>query len=313
MNQSRSTGDSRSADTWPHLPYGEWKESCATLHMWTQIIGKTRLALAPMENHWWNVPLYVTSRGLTTSPMPVDDRTFTVDFDFVDHNLLVRTSQGARRALPLIPRSVAEFHAEYMAVLHALNIDVEMLARPVEVERAIPFAADNEHSAYDSEYVNRFWRLLVQADRVLKEFRGRFVGKSSPVHFFWGSFDLALTRFSGRPAPEHPGGAPNVANWVMREAYSHEVISVGFWPGSAQMQEAAFYAYAYPEPAGLAKAGVRPSGAYYSRELSEFVIPYEEVRKANSPDQALLQFLESSYEAAAELAGWDRGALERRR
>ena len=299
------------AEAWPSLPLAAWQDTCETLHLWTQIVGKTRLALAPMMNHWWQVTLYVTSRGLTTSLMPRGERTLEAEFDFIDHDLRVRTSEGDVRTMPLIPRSVADFYQEYRAVLRALGVEVELLARPVEVAEAIPFAEDRKHAAYDAPWARRFWRVLVQADRVLKEFRARFVGKASPVHFFWGSFDLAVTRFSGRPAPEHPGGAPSVADWVMREAYSHELSSAGFWPGDARFPEPAFYAYAYPEPPGFAEAPVRPEGAFYRRDMAEFLRPYEAVRTAPSPDRALLEYLQSTYEAAAELGGWDRVTLER--
>ncbi|MFN2399439.1 MAG: DUF5996 family protein [Gemmatimonadaceae bacterium] len=296
---------------WPSLPLRDWKSTCDTLHMWTQIVGKTRLKLAPMENHWWQVALYVTPRGLTTSAIPNSNSTFAVEFDFIDHKLIVATSGGATRSIALKPRSVAEFYGEYLETLKALGIEVRLWGMPVEVMDAIPFAEDRVHASYDSEYANRFWRILVQADRVLKRFRGGFLGKSSPVHFFWGGFDMAATRFSGRQAPPHAGGAPNVGDWVMREAYSHEVISAGFWPGSGAVLEPAFYAYAYPEPAGLPEAAVRPVGAYYNRDMGLFALPYETVRLATSPDEVLMDFLQSTYEAAADLARWDRSSLER--
>lgn len=300
-----------SEKSWPELPLAEWRDSYATLHLYSQIVGKTRLALAPMENHWWQVALYVTSRGLTTSPMPYDRRAVQVDFDFIDHRLLARTSEGAIASLALVPRSVSEFYREYMALLAWLGVDVKIWPMPVELAEVTPFTEDRAHAAYDPEAVNRFWRVLVQAERVMREFRGRFLGKSSPVHFFWGSFDLAVTRFSGRRAPRHPGGAPNVGDWVMREAYSHELSSAGFWPGGGAVNEPAFYAYAYPEPPGFADALVEPEAAYYNREMGEFVLPYDAVRRAPSPEKALMDFLQSSYEAAANLAEWDRAALER--
>jgi len=296
---------------WPSLPLAQWQDTYATLHMWTQIVGKTRLALAPMENHWWQVALYVTPRGLTTSAIPYGERTFAVDFDFIDHTLWMRTSDGATRALALAARSVAEFYAEYMAGLRALDLEVALMPSPVEVQTAIPFAEDREHAAYDPDAARRCWQILLQTDRVLKRFRGRFLGKASPVHFFWGSFDLAATRFSGRRAPRHGGGAPNCPDYVMVEAYSHECSSCGFWPGAGAIAEPAFYAYAYPEPAGYADHVVRPPGAYYHREMREFILPYEVVRKASAPDELLLGFAQSTYDAAAEHGRWDRAALDR--
>lgn len=298
--------DSSDAEVWPELPLEEWQDTYATLHMWTQIVGKVRLAQSPMVNHWWQVPLYVTARGLTTSAIPHGHKTFEIDFDFIAHELLIRVSDGKSESLPLAPRSVADFYAEVMRALRSLGVGVEIYTTPVEIPDPIPFTEDHTHASYDPEYANRFWRILVQADRVMKEFRGRFVGKSSPVHFFWGSFDLAVTRFSGRPAPEREG-----ADAITREAYSHEVISHGFWPGSGAMKEAAFYSYAAPEPKSLSEEMIRPEGAYYSRELSEFILPYDVVRRADSPDEALMEFLQSTYEAGASLGKWDRQALER--
>jgi hypothetical protein len=298
-------------DAWPALPLDAWRDSYATLHLYSQIVGKTRLALAPMENHWWQVVLYVTSRGLTTSPMPVDRRTVQVDFDFVDHQLVARTSDGASASFALEPRTVADFYDEYMNLLRGLGVEVKIWPVPVELAEVTPFPEDREHRSYDRDAVNRFWRVLVQSSRVMREFRGRFTGKASPVHFFWGGFDLAATRFSGRSAPPHPGGAPNVGDWVMREAYSQEVSSAGFWPGGGALNEPAFYSYAYPEPAGFADALVQPEAAYYDRAMGEFILPYESVRLAPSPERALMAFLQSSYEAAANLAKWDRSALER--
>ena len=306
---SPSRDDARER-AWPVLPPDAWRETHETLHMWLQIVGKTRLALAPMENHWWQVAFYVTPRGLTTSAMPYGERTVAVDFDFVDHRLVVRTSDGATRALPLVPKSVAAFYGEYLDALRGLDVDVRLRGVPVEVETAIPFAEDHEHAAYDRDAVERCWRMFLQADRVLKRFRGGFAGKASPVHLFWGSLDLAYTRFSGRRAPRHPGGAPNCPDYVMVEAYSHECSSAGFWPGGAAGVEPSFYAYAYPEPPGYAEHSVAPAGAYYSGELREFLLPYEVVRRSPSPDATLLEFLQSTYAAAADLGGWERAALE---
>lgn len=280
--------------------------------MWTQIVGKTRLALAPMENHWWQCTLYVSARGLGTTTMPSGTEVLTVDFDFVAHQLVLRTARGDERRVALEPKSVARFHAQYLEALRSLGFEIATLARPVEVERAIPFAEDEEHAAYDRDAVQRWWRALLQVDRVFKRFRGGFVGKQSPAHFFWGSFDLAVTRFSGRPAPRHPGGAPNCPDYVMVEAYSHECSSAGFWPGGGPIEEAAFYAYAYPEPEGYASAPVQPAAASYHAGAREFILPYEAVRTAADPDAALLQFLQSTYEAAATHGRWDRDALERK-
>ncbi|HEX6534802.1 MAG TPA: DUF5996 family protein [Gemmatimonadaceae bacterium] len=298
-------------DAWPSLPFTEWKDTLDTLHRWMQIVGKTRLALAPPVNHWWHVTLYLTARGLGTSPMPYEGRALEVDFDFIDHRLVARTSDGASRAIALAPRSVADFYREYVAMLAALGVRVPIWPVPVEMEDEIRFTGDEQHHAYDADAAARCWRILVQAHRVTERFRGRFIGKCSPVHFFWGSFDLACTRFSGRRAPPHPGGIPHLPDHVVREAYSHECISAGWWPGGGPVGEPAFYAYAYPEPAGCAEAAVRPRTACYHPDLREFVLPYEAVRTADSPDEALLDFLESTYEAGARLAGWDRGALER--
>ncbi len=279
--------------------------------MWLQIVGKTRLALAPMQNHWWQGALYVTPRGLTTSAIPFGETTFAVDLDFIAHALTIRTSGGGVRALPLAAQSVAAFFRTYMAALRELGIEVSLLARPVEVVTAIPFADDREHAAYDPAAAHRCWQILVQADRVLKRFAGPFLGKASPVHFFWGSFDVAYTRFSGRRAPRHPGGAPNCADYVMVEAYSHECSSCGFWPGGGAVTQPAFYAYAYPEPEGYARRHVGPAGAYYDADMHEFVLPYDVVRRSSHPDTTLLEFLQGTYEAAADLAHWDRAALER--
>lgn len=298
-------------DAWPSLPYTEWKDTLATLHLWSQIVGKIRLAQAPWTNHSWHVPLYVTSRGLTTSPMPYGARSFEITFDFLAHELRIQTVDGGDEAVPLAPRTVADFHRELFARLAALGLDIKIRTLPCEIPEAIPFETDQEHRTYVAEHAARFWRALVQADRVLKEFRARFVGKASPVHFFWGGFDLAVTRFSGRRAPPHPGGIPNLADWVTREAYSHEVSSCGFWPGGEAMPQAVFYAYAYPEPAGFKESPGRPASARYNAELGEFLLPYDDVRRAGSPDAMLLEFLQSSYEAAADRGAWDRAALER--
>ncbi|HJR36208.1 MAG TPA: DUF5996 family protein [Gemmatimonadales bacterium] len=296
---------------WPSLPLDSWRDTLDTLHMWTQIVGKTRLALAPPENHWWHIAFYLTPRGLTTSPMPYGTRTLSADFDFLDHRLHLRTSEGATRSIPLIPRSVADFYADYLEALGWLGIQVRLRPVPVEVQVAVPFAEDRQHASYDAEAVGRWWGLVLGADRVLKRFRGGFLGKASPVHFFWGSFDLAATRFSGRRAPPHPGGAPNCPDYVMTEAYSHECSSCGFWPGGGPVAEPAFYSYAYPAPPGYADRPVRPAGASYNRDLGEFILPLEAVRTAVDAEAAVLDFCQSTYEAAADLGDWDRPALER--
>jgi Family of unknown function (DUF5996) len=299
-------------EIWPRLPLPEWQETYATLHRWTQIVGKTRLALAPRQNHWWHVALYLSARGLQTSPVPYRERCFETEFDFLDHRLVTRTSDGATGVVPLVPQSVETFHREYMAMLRKLDIVPRIWPVPVELADATPFAEDRVHASYDPDAAQRCWRILAQADRVLKRFRGRFIGKCSPSHFWWGAFDLACTRFSGRPAPTHPGGLPNLPDRVTREAYSHECISAGWWPGSAGVvEEPAFYAYAYPEPVGCAETPVRPAAARYDGALHEWVLPYEAVRTAPDPDAALLEFLQSTYEAAANLGGWDRAAQER--
>ena len=313
MTSTHDLSAATARDAWPELPPLEvWQATRDTVHMWTQIVGKTRLAAAPPVNHWWHVPFYVTARGIHTSPMPAGSRTFDVEFDFVDHQLVVRTNDGANRTLALVPRAVADFYERFQGLLRELNIEVPIWPEPVEVETAIPFPADREHSAYDADTMQRFWRALVQADRVVKAFRGRFLGKVSPVHFFWGGFDLACTRFSGRPAPPHPGGVPHVADRVMHEAYSHEVSSCGFWAGGRGIGEAAFYSYGYPEPDGFKEAAVTPADAFYHRELGEFVLPYESVRTASDPDATLMGFLQTTYDAAADRGGWDRATLERR-
>jgi hypothetical protein len=301
---------STTASDWPALPFEEWKDTCDTLHLWTQVVGKIRLACAPMINHWWQVPLYVTSRGLTTSAMPYERRSFRIDFDFIDHRLVIQVSDGAAEVLDLEPRSVAEFYREVMERMRRLGLDVRIWTMPVEIPDPIPFEKDRIHCAYDAEKVQRFWHALVLADQLLTAFRGRFIGKASPVHFFWGSFDLAVTRFSGRRAPPHPG-APNLALYVAQESYSHEVSSCGFWPGNGGYGRAAFYSYAYPAPRGFSLAKVRPSAAFFDLSLGEFILPYDSVRDAASPHDSVLDFLQTSYEAAANLADWDRRELER--
>jgi hypothetical protein len=297
-------------ESWPSLDYAEWKDSCATLHLWTQIVGKIRLAHAPRVNHWWQVPLYLTARGLTTSAIPDGARTFQIDFDFIDHQLRIDVSDGRRDSLALIPRSVAAFYGEIMGRLCALDLETRIWTMPVEIADPIPFDEDRVHAAYDPVMVNRFWRALAQIDQVFTVFRSRFLGKASPVHFFWGSFDLAVTRFSGRPAPPPPS-APNIPDFVNREAYSHEVSSCGFWPGNGGFGHPAFYSYAYPQPAGFAEAAIAPPGAFYAKDLGEFILPYELVRQAERPRELLLEFLESTYSAAADLGKWDRALLER--
>jgi len=290
---------------WPPLPLAAWADTCATLHMWTQMVGKIRLALAPPVNHWWHVTLAVTARGLTTLPMPCDDRMMEIAFDFIDHRLIIDLSDGHRRALPLKPQSVADFYRDLMQALRDLEAAVRIWPMPVEVPSPIRFDQDVQHHSYDAAWVERWWRALVQIDAVMKEFRGRFLGKSSPVHFFWGSFDLAVTRFNGRRAPERPG-----ADLMTREAYSHEEMSAGFWPGSGALQEASFYAYAAPEPDGYKMAQVGPRAAFYSADFNEFILKYEDVRTAASPRDVLMEFLQTTYEAGARLANWNRRELE---
>jgi len=298
-------------DPWPALPLEAWRETYATLHLWTQIVGKIRLASSPWQNHSWHVTLYVTAKGLTTSPIPHGDRSFQIDFDFIDHQLVIQASDGRAGRLALVPQSVAAFYARLVAGMEALDLRVNIHPYPNEVPDPVPFAEDEAHRAYDAEYVARFWRILVQADRVFKQFRARFRGKCSPVHFFWGAPDLAVTRFSGRPAPRHPGGVPHLPDWVTREAYSDELSSCGFWPGGGLIAYPAFYSYAYPEPSGFATSPVQPADAFYSTELREFILPYEVVRQSATPDTVLLAFLQTSYAAAADQAGWDRSSLER--
>jgi hypothetical protein len=292
---------------WPELTLAEWSDTRDTLHMWTQVIGKVRMALEPMINHWWQVPLYVSARGLTTSLMHTGGRGLEIEFDFVDHVLELRMSDGRRRTVALMPRSVASFYAAVMAALDELGVHVRIYPKPQEVVTAIPFNEDEVHRAYDGDAVRRFWQALLQAHRLLTQFRSRFMGKVSPVHFFWGGPDLATTRFSGRPAPRHHGGVPNCPDWVQELAYSHEVSSCGFWPGGSD--EGSFYAYAYPEPAGFADWPVA-APAYYDSAMGDFILPYRDVRRATDPDAMVLAFLQSTYEAAAELARWDRATLE---
>jgi hypothetical protein len=295
---------------WPSLPLAAWQDTYATLHLWTQIIGKIRLALAPKLNHWWQSTLYVTPRGLTTASIPYGTRNFQISFDFLDHQLQIDTSDGITKSIALAPRSVADFYQTVLTTLSNIGIEVQIWTMPQEVSEPIPFDQDYQHAAYDPEYAQRFWQILVQVDRVMTVFRSQFIGKSSPVHFFWGSFDMAVTRFSGRRAPEHPGGVPNMADWVTREAYSHEVSSCGFWPGGGLVVEPVFYAYAYPTPEGFRDYPIQPTEAFYSSEMQEFILPYEAVRQADDPDAMLLAFFQSTYEAAANLGQWDRDALE---
>ena len=291
---------------WPPLPFPEWESTCDTLHMWTQIVGKTRKTLTPLVNHWWNVTLYVTQRGLTTSTIPFGHETFVAQFDFIGHRLLIETSRGEERSIELRPRSVADFYGEYMASLQSLGIQVSLHTTPDEFDDKTPFEQDRKHASYDRKYVENFRRILLNADRLFKQFRSPFLGKCSPVQFFWGSFDLAVTRFSGRAAPP-----PEGADAMTREAYSHEVISCGFWPGDRRYKQAAFYSYTMPAPAGLEKETVRPKAAHWDTQLGEFILNYDDARAAESPDQAILDFCESTYEAGAKLARWDRQALER--
>ena len=317
MNSSATLGPSTARERrshpairadWPSLRVEEWTETRDTLHMWSQIVGKVRLAKAPMVNHWWQVPLYVSPRGLTTTSIPYDHGYFECVLDFLSHELRLETDSGSRRSVALESKPVAAFYEETMVAFDDLGVEVEINTKPVEVEKAIRFEADEEHRTYEPDHAERFWRQLIQADRVFHTFRSRFIGKVSPIHFFWGGFDLAVSRFSGRPAPRHSGGAPNVGAWVMVEGYSHELSSCGFWPGGAD--EGVFYAYAYPEPEGFAQAEVLPSEAFYYAEGGQFVLPYEVVRRAQDPEGTLLAFLQSTYEVAAERAKWDREALE---
>ncbi|MGO4525289.1 DUF5996 family protein [Microvirga sp. 2MCAF35] len=295
--------------SWPDLPYPAWRDTAATLQLWTQIVGKIRLALTPWLNHGWQVPLYVTARGLGTSPIPIGNEILEIEFDFLSHLLRVRTSSGEERELPLQPQSVADFHSRLLTILSDIGITVAINEMPNEVADPIPFSQDRVHASYDRDAAQRFWRVLLQVDRVFKLFRSGFLGKSSPVHFFWGSFDLAVTRFSGRTAPPHPGGVPGLPDDVTREAYSHEVSSAGFWPGSDAFPQPAFYSYAYPEPPGFRDATVTP-GASFDTTLGEFILPYDTVRQAEDPDRLLLDFLVTTYDAAADAGKWDRATLE---
>jgi hypothetical protein len=293
-------------NAWPELKWAEWSETADTLHMWTQIVGKTRLALSPLQAHWWNVPLYVSARGLSTAAMPYGDEMLEIEFDFVSHDLRYRLSSGAMLSTPLRSQSVAEFYSEYRRSLAALGVPVQIDSLPCELKAPIRFEDDTQHATYDAEAAHRFWRVLVRVDRIFQEFSKAFIGKVSPVHFFWGSFDLAVTRFSGRRAPERPE-----LDAIQREAYSHEVISAGFWPGNGGFGDAAFYCYAAPSPAGLDQAKILPAAASYNSALGEFILKYDDLRAQASPDAVLMEFIESTYEAAAKLAGWDRTSLER--
>ena len=298
------------AARWPALPYAAWRDTCETLHLWTQVIGKVRLALTPWLNHSWHVTLHVTARGLGTPPIAHQGRYFTIEFDFIDHVLWLRTSDGHFRQLMLKAMTVAEFYADVMVALREIGIDVRINEMPNEIPGAVPFPDDRTHASYDRDYAQKFWRVLLSSHEVFSYFRTGFLGKVSPVHFFWGSCDLAVTRFSGRQAPPHPGGVPNLPDAVAREAYSHEVSSAGFWPGGGPIDYPAFYSYAYPAPDGFAAAKVQPAEAFYSKELGEFILPYDAVRTAREPERALMAFLQSTYQAAADLAKWDRTDLE---
>ncbi len=293
-------------NSWPELPLESWQDTYATLHMWTQIVGKVRLALSPRVNHWWEVPLYVNARGLTTSAIPYGDGIFEIQFDFIEHKLNLQTSSGSSKTLPLQPQSVADFYAAFMSALRSLGIEVRIWTMPCEVPSPVRFESDTQHASYDREYAHRFWQILILCGNIFQEFRADFIGKDSPVHFFWGSFDLCVTRFSGRRAPERAG-----ADSITREAYSHEVISAGLWPGGGEIKGAAFYAYAAPEPPGFAQQKVKPAEAFYHPELKEFLLMYDDVRRAAAPREALLSFLQSTYEAGANLGRWERKELER--
>ena len=296
---------------WPDLRYASWRETATTLQLWTQIVGKIRLTLTPWLNHGWQVPLYVTARGLGTSPIPAGNEILEIEFDFISHRLLIRTSRGDTRELPLEPQTVADFHRRLIDLLNGIGVAVVIHEMPNEVPNPIRFSQDLTHAAYDTAAAHRFWRALVQIDRIFKLFRSSFLGKASPVHFFWGSFDLAVTRFSGRRAPPHPGGVPHLADAIAREAYSHEVSSAGFWPGGGgPIDEASFYSYAYPAPEGFQDASIRPAEAVFSKDLGEFILPYEAVRRSASPKRMLMDFLQATYDAAADLGRWDRAALD---
>ncbi|NJO72792.1 MAG: hypothetical protein HC833_02850 [Leptolyngbyaceae cyanobacterium RM1_406_9] len=297
------------SDLWPSLDLDAWQDTYTTLHMWTQVVGKIRMVQTPWINHSWHLPLYLTARGLTTTTIPYDNRVFQIDFDFIEHQLQISTSEGQQRTVELAPRSVADFYQAVMEALTDLDISIKINTTPNEVTDPIPFEQDETHQSYDADYANRCWRILLQSERVFREFRSHFAGKVSPVHFFWGSFDLAVTRFSGRPAPEHPGGVPNLPDAVAKEAYSQEVSSAGFWPG-AGLGYPAFYSYAYPTPDGFGKATVQPESAFYHKALGEFILPLDAVREAEDPDRTLMTFLQSTYMAAAELADWDHDVLK---
>ncbi|HWM82898.1 MAG TPA: DUF5996 family protein [Pseudolabrys sp.] len=298
-------------EAWPELSYAAWKDTCETLHLWTQIVGKIRAAQTPWLNHSWHVTLYVSARGLTTSAIPYGARTLEIEFDFIDHVLWLRDNEGRTRQVMLKPQTVAEFYAAVFAALAELRFDIRIHTMPNEIVDPIRFDEDRVHRSYDADYANRFWRILMQSDRLFTKFRTGFLGKASPVHFFWGSFDLAVTRFSGRRAPLHPGGVPNLSNAVAQEAYSHEVSSAGFWPGGGGVVDyPAYYSYAYPAADGFARAAVQPAAAFFSTDLSEFLLPYDAVRIADDPDGIVLAFLQSTYEAAADTGHWDRAALE---
>jgi hypothetical protein len=300
-------------EIWPELPFEKWKDTCATVHMWTQVVGKIRLVQTPWTNHSWHVTLYLTARGLTTSPIPHGSSIFEIRFDFIDHELRILKNDGATRMIKLQPQSVAKFYHAVMNALNELELPVKIDMLPNEIQDPVRFDEDEAHRSYDAEYANRFWHALAQSDRVFKAFRSRFCGKCSPVHFFWGSFDLAVTRFSGRPAPQHPGGIPHLPDAITREAYSQEVSSLGFWPGNAAMPTPIFYSYAYPEPRGFSEAKIKPATATYNSQIKEFVLPYDAVRTAKSPGETLLDFAQSAYDAASTLGGWDRAALEEKK
>jgi hypothetical protein len=304
---------STAAPAWPRLPLADWSDTRDTLHMWTQIVGKTRLALAPMVNHWWQIPLYVSARGLTTSRIPYGNAGFSVELDFIDHIIQIQRDDDRTWSMTLAPRSVADFFQAYMSGLRSLDLDVHIWPVPVEIADGIRFTDDETHGSYDARAAHDFWRALAQAARVLEIFRGRFIGKASPVHFFWGSFDLACTRFNGERAPQHPGGVPGLPDWITREAYSHACISAGWWPGAldSPIAEPAFYAYAYPEPKGCPTATIRPNAGFYHDVMHEWILPYDAVRTATDPDTTALEFFQSTYDAAATLGGWDRASLER--
>lgn len=309
MKDTSISVKSELTNVFPELSYETWKDTYATLHRWMQIVGKIKLVLMPMQNHWWQVPLFVTASGLTTSLIPYNKNVFEVIFDLINHELVILVNNGNKVSFKLYPCSVSDFYNELMNHLRSLGIEVSIWTTPVEIEERIPFEKDNEHKSYDSEYAHKFWLSLVQADMIMNEFRAKFSGKTSPVNFFWGSFDLALSIYSGKPAPEYKGKAQNVASFVIKESMSKEEFACGFWPG-AGLGEPVFYAYAYPEPAGIREYKIKPEGAYFSKELGEFLLPYEIVRNSSNPYNALHEFLWSTYEAAAICGNWDREAIE---